>query len=205
MFIFNYLTLYIIPFLVLSLYYLSQAECNKKNCFYYICKNYNPTRNLYIEEEVIELLRYNIKRYEEKTVSDVEFFTFLETCTAEYIVILLQEIVRSKDPFIKVKLEVKILRIFRLYDQIYEKDIFNSSLIQKIIIVIQESYIDLYNTILKLETVLKYDQYLLDIFYIYCKNQERFVLNDEITEIKEDLVINLFNLIKDSSILEYNE
>jgi hypothetical protein len=189
------------------IFLINKSDCGNKDYIYYICKHYIPKRNLYLEEELIDIFENNMIRYfNKKQMTDLDYYIFLETYTAEHIVFLLNENVKSNDPFIKVRIEAKIGKIINLYKDLYDDyDLFVIGLIQRMVLVIQETYLDIYNVSVKLNNIFKSDKYLQESYYIFCKNQEKIHLDNDIPNFKQETIQKFYNLIKDIDIFEFNE
>jgi hypothetical protein len=196
-------------FLLISifLFIINRVDCGHKDYIYYICKHYSPKRNLYTEEELIDLFEHNMIRYfDTKQMNNLDYYIFLETYTAEHIVFLLNEDVRSNDPFIKVRIEAKICKIINFYNNLYEDyDLFTIGLIQRMVLVILETYLDMYNVSVKINNLFKSDKYLQECYHIFCKNQEKIDLNNDIPNFKQETIHGFYNLIKDTDVFQFNE
>jgi len=198
---------YIFILIIILGFIINKSESSNKDYIYYICKHYSPKRNLYSEEELIDLFEYNMIRYFDKNrLTNLDYYTFLETYIAEHIIFLLNETIKTKDPFIKVRTEAKIAKIFNYYIELYEDyDLVTICLIQKMVLIILETHIDVYNISVKINDLFKTDKYLQRCYHIFCKTQKKTVLNIDIPEFKQETIQGFYNLIKDTDIFQFNE
>jgi hypothetical protein len=195
----SYYTLFIliILFYTISIY-------NKKfeiydNYFHYICKSWHPIRNLKSEKEICKNYRDSfLLNAFDMNLNTEEIQLNFQSLVAEYIIILITQKIEITDPYVKIKFDTKLYRILETYSKCYGDNVedYKDLLILKILDILKEIYIDIFNTSRELRKILNQNKYCIKTFDNYCKYQKTFKLNIEDLNLNLEEIENLYNIIK---------
>jgi hypothetical protein len=169
---------------------------DEKNNIYYLFNNYKPIRKLYDKNTLHELYQESyIKYFDKKEISNQNFHIILESIIAEFLINLFQEKINSNDAFIKVHTKTKIHLLIKnyifLYDCGYEKEYYNLniSLIHRIVDIVSETDVDVFNIYKSISKFLKNEGLYYQEFESYIMNRNKNDLNYENLSFKKENLI----------------
>lgn len=212
MFIFsNYDLLYIIIIFFL-LTKLTKIE-DEKNNTYYLFNNYKPVRELYDKNTLYDLCKEShIKYFDKEELSKQNFHIILESIVAELIINLLLEKISTSDPYIDVHIKTKIHLLFTNYIILFDiksnhkKEIYklNVSLVHRIIDILSEIHIDIFNIYVNMSKFLKKDEKYYNEFEFYISNRTKIDLNYENITFKKEYLVKYSEEFKTNN-LKYSK
>jgi hypothetical protein len=196
MFIISSYDLFYIIIIFLLLVKITNTEHEKSN-IYYLFNNYKPIRHLYDKNTLYELYQEShIKYFEKKEISKENFHIILESIVAEMIINLFQEKITSNDSFIKVHIKTKIHLLLQNYKFLYDFNnyenflyILNISLINRIIDILSETEVDIFNIYNSISKFLKNEGLYYQEFESYITNRNKNDLNYENLSFKKENLI----------------
>jgi hypothetical protein len=193
----NIIVLILIAFLIIKIQNFKES----KNVFQILCSKSNPSRELYTHSAIKDIYKNTyINYFEDKTMSIENFHILFESCVAELILYFLNEKNLTQDIYLKNKYYIKALMLFKTYKNNYilNCNTINGSLIQRIVNIISEVNINIYNIYNDLERIFYKENESGYIFRNYIVNDDKLFLNYESIEINH-------NFIKKYSKEIYNE
>jgi hypothetical protein len=194
MFLFLNNTFFYLIIIFILLIKLTNIE-NQKNTLYYIFKNYNPIREIYDKNSLCELYQESYeKHFVLKNSSKENFHILFESTVAELLVHLFQEKLNSSDSYIKVHIDTKIKLLFKNYELVYDMDTNTKekiyiSLINRMIDILSEIHIDLFNMYMDVSKFLKNNGIYLYSFENYSIHRNKIDLNYEKITFKKEILI----------------
>lgn len=195
MFIFSEYDLVYLIIICILLVKITTME-DEKNNIYYLFNNYKPIRKLYDKNTLYELYQEShIKYFDKKEISNQNFHIILESIIAEFLINLFQDKINSTDVFIKVNTKTKIHLLIKnynfLYDYDYEKDYYNLniSLIHRIVDIVSETDVDVFNIYKCISKFLKNEGLYYQEFESYIMNRNKIDLNYENLSFKKENLI----------------
>lgn len=172
---------------------------HEKNNVYYLFNKFKPTRQLYDKNTLYELYKEShIKYFEKNEITKQNFHIMIESIIAEIIINLFQEKINANDSFIEVHLKTKIHLLLKNYIFLYNfnsKDIeyisykLNISLIHRIIDILSETEIDIFNIYNSISNFLRKEKLYYQEFEIYIINRNKNDLNYENLSFKKENLI----------------
>ena len=191
MFIFSEYDLIYLIIICILLVKITTME-DEKNNIYYLFNNYKPIRKLYDKNTLYELYQESyIKYFDKKELSNQNFHIVLESIIAEFLINLFQEKINSTDAFIKVHIKTKIHLLIKNYKFLYEKEYYNLniSLVHRIVDIISETDVDIFNIYKSISKFLKNESLYYQEFESYIMNRNKNDLNYENLSFKKENLI----------------
>jgi len=182
---------------------------NNDSYFDYICSSYNPVRNLLTEREICKKYKdtFLIKVFD-MSLNTEEIMKNFASFVAEYIIILVDQKINILDPYIKIKFETKLYKILEIYSKCYivneaEDNIekYKFLLIVKIINILNETHIDIFNVSKEIRKILNQNKYSIETFDNCCKYRNSYNLNIKNLKFNLEEVENLYNIIKTNTLI----
>lgn len=193
---------YIWVLFTIILLILFQGNLDQKNYIYHACRNHKLQRNLLTLDQILNNLENSLESINNIDFDILKFYKNFEFYVSEYTVNLIIMKSEIKEPFVKLKFNTKIIQTIKEYEKCFDEyNDYVISLIQKIVDVMLETDIYLYETLTDFNNILSYEPYWKEAFQRYCIkndkvfiNKESMLLNLEITEKFYNLLKNINNL-----------
>jgi len=195
-------------FLCLFLHLSKNSNCFRVNrdTLHYLYLFYNPRRNLLFQCEIVDIYSEAVNKYFQKnTISKESFHIMIESCLAEFLLLLVEERIYSSDVYIRVHITNKIKSLYNLYLDFYPEEMkkdFIVSLSQQTVDIISEIDADIFLIYKDIHNIFKLDTIFITSFEDYIRNRNKIVLNLQNVDINELKIENFLCRLKNQG-LEY--
>jgi hypothetical protein len=169
---------------------------------HYACKKHKLERNLQSFDEIMNNLENSLTQINDIDFDILKFYKTFEDCVSEYIINLLVMKVEIKEPFIKVKINSKIIQIIKEYEKCFDnRNCYDLLLIQKIVDNMLETNIHLYGTLIDFNSILNYEPYWKEELQKYCIKNDKICIDKESIFLNLETTENFYNLLKNTNYL----